>query len=71
VYECTNVLRRNTDKKVSSALVLLCGTDAEAATLCQVQMKAAEASASSALASVRTKERKISVSDYKYASKRD
>ena len=55
--------KRNTDKKVSNTLDLLCGTDAEAAALRQVQMKAAEANAASALASVRTKEREINVSE--------
>ena len=67
--------KRSTDKKVSNTIDLLCGTDTEAAALRQVQMKAAEANAASALASVRTKEREINVSEkrrrsafYEYAS---
>ena len=59
--------KRNTDKQVSNTLDLLCGRGAEAAALRQVQMKAAEAYAASALASVRTKEREINVSMNKSA----
>lgn len=58
--------KRSTDKKVSNTIDLLCGTDTEAAALRQVQMKAAEANAASALASVRTKEREINVSEKRY-----
>jgi len=58
--------KRSTDKKVSNTIDLLCGTDTEAAALRQVQMKAAEANAASALASVRTKEREINVSEKRF-----
>jgi len=53
--------KRNTDKKICNALDLLCGTNAEAAALRKVQMKAAETNAASALASVRTKEHELNV----------
>lgn len=60
------IKKRNTDNKVSNTIELLCGTEKEAAALRQVQMKAAEANAVSALASVRTKEREIDVSEKRF-----